>query len=158
MSKLAVYAGFLDALSQAGFKNLAATTITFDPSELKPSNPCLQGLVLETSNDSLQSVHTLNAELAKNRHLAIADSQQQATLVESADRAKAQLEKSNDPTPMEHGFLALSDIAFDKTHQFALLKYKFTCGAHCSTSQTFLMEKADKVWRVRGRPCTMIVN
>jgi hypothetical protein len=133
-------------LSQAGFKNLAATTITFDLWELKPNNPCLQGLVLETSSDSLQSVHALDAEFAKNRHLVISDSRQQATLVESAERSKAQLGKSNVPTPMAYGFLTLSEIAFDRTHRCALLNMSSRPSRSFTIVLEVVVDQFDSKW------------
>jgi len=152
--QLAVYRGFLDALSSVGFKNLATTTIAFGPSEINPTSPCVKGLQFENSNDSGRSVHLLGPEIVEGRKLELVDSVQQSKLIERADNTK-------EPAPAassERGFLVLSEIAFDKTHQFAMLKYNFICGAHCLTSQTYVMTKVGEQWKVNGRPCTMVAN
>lgn len=159
--ELLVYSGLLDALSTVKFKYLANTTTVFDPSELEPGSICLQGLHLEKPNEPRRSVHLLSPEILKGRNLELVDSRRQASLVEAADSAARQGGDSKEQPQAalsEHGFLVLSEIAFDKTHRFAVLKYDFVCGAHCSTSQTYVMEKVGDRWEVKGRPCTMVVN
>ncbi len=160
--QLAVYKGFLDALSSAGFKNLATTTVAFDLSEIKPSSPCLKGLQFESSSDSGRSVHSLGPEIVAGRKLELADAHQQTALIASAGKTAVQQagESKEQATTaaLEHGFLVLSEIAFDKTHQFAVLKYNFVCGAHCLTSQTYVLARVGAEWKVKGRPCTMLAN
>jgi hypothetical protein len=160
--QLAVYRGFLDALSSTGFKNLATTTAAFDPSEIKPSSPCLKGLQFENSSGSGRSIHLLGPEIVEGRKLELVDAGQQASLIESADKSAVQRAgepKEQAPTAaLEHGFLVLFEIAFDKTHQFAVLKYNFVCGAHCLTSQTYVLARVGEEWKVKGRPCTMVAN
>jgi hypothetical protein len=152
----AVYVAFLDAIASVGFKNLASTTTAFDPSDLPRTNPCLKRTPEASfSGASSGGVYIIDASLVVGRNIAIVDPQQQVALKESADRSKTQ---APDSKASLDGFLVLSEIAFDKAHRFALLKYNFICGTHCSTSQTYLMAKTDNQWHVSGRPCTMVVN
>jgi hypothetical protein len=159
--RLAVYGALLDALSSAGFKHLADRTIVFDPAEISASSPCLQGLQLENLVNSGRSIHLLNPEIVKGRKLELVNSRLQAALTEEADKATIQagnLKERAQTRSLEYGFLVLSEVAFDKAHELALIKYNFVCGAHCLTSQTYLMAKVGGQWKLKGRPCTMIVN
>jgi len=157
--QMAVYRGFLEALSATGFKNLSTSTIALEPSDLKPSSPCLQGLKLENPSGTGTSSHQLGPEIVRGLKLELVDSRQQAALIESADNAARQpAGESRERTPsaaLEHGFLVLSEIGFDKAHQFAVLKYNFVCGTHCLTSQTYVLAKTDDGWKLKGRPCAM---
>lgn len=151
----AVYGAFLDAISSAGFRNLTSTTILFDSSELGAENPCLRRIP-DANFSSASSVHVVDSGLVKGRNMRIVLPQQQYALKESGDRVRAQ---TTDPqTLTANGFLQLSEVSFDKTHRFALVKYNFVCGVHCLTSQVYLMEKTDNQWRINGRPCTMVAN
>ena len=52
------------------------------------------------------------------------------------------------------GILALSEIVFDNTHHFAILKYVFLCGSHCNSGAIFvLLGKVGDRWTASRRPC-----
>lgn len=56
-------------------------------------------------------------------------------------------------------YVALSEIAFDTKHQFAVLKYLFVCGQRCVSGATLVMEKMDGKWAVNSRrPCAMFAS
>jgi hypothetical protein len=94
--QLAVYGGFLDALSSTGFEKLADRTIVFDTSEIKAGNPCLQGLQLESPGESTRAIHPLNVEIIKGRKLELVDSRQQAALIKDGAKAVIQAGDSNE--------------------------------------------------------------
>ena len=78
---------------------------------------------------------------------------------EKSDIAQTGSSEHDGTKPVQaSSFLVLSEVAFDKTHQYAVLNYVFVCGTQCKTSQTFVMERVGAQWKVKGRPCTMTVN
>lgn len=160
--QFAVYSGFFNNFSSLHVKNLANRTSRLDLSDVKESSPCLQGLELENLPDSRRTTHPFSMEITKGRDLRLVDAFQQAKIMEQeekSDTAQTGSSKHDDTRPVQaSGFLVLSEIAFDKTHQYAVLKYVLVCGTHCKTSQTFVMERVGAQWKVKGRPCTMTAN
>jgi hypothetical protein len=62
-------------------------------------------------------------------------------------------------TGSELNFLVLSEIAFDKKHQFAVVKYLLMCGEHCASGVTLVMEKVDGKWTESSRrPCALLIG
>jgi hypothetical protein len=47
-----------------------------------------------------------------------------------------------------HGLITLSEIRFDKVHQFAIVSFGFRCGALCGNGGTFLMQNFWGKWGV----------
>ena len=61
--------------------------------------------------------------------------------------------------PKDPGVLALSEIVFDESHRFAVLKSVFLCGTHCSAATILVMEKVGSGWTgTTRRPCSFAVN
>jgi hypothetical protein len=160
--QFAVYTSFFDNFSSLHVKNLANRTARLDLSDVKESNPCLQGVELENLPDSRRTTHPFSTEITKGRELRLVDAFQQAKIMEQeekSDTAQTGSSKHDGTKPVQaSSFLVLSEIAFDKTQQYAVLNYVFVCGTHCKTSQTFVMERVGPQWKVKGRPCTMTVN
>jgi hypothetical protein len=44
------------------------------------------------------------------------------------------------------GQLRLSEVVFDKDHNFAIFSYSFHCGRLCGSGGTILLEKEDHKW------------
>ena len=49
------------------------------------------------------------------------------------------------------GVLALSEIAFDETHHFAVMRYAFICGSHCNSGAILVLEKVGSRWTATTR-------
>lgn len=160
--QVSVYSSFFTNFSSLHVKNLANRTARLDLSDVKESSPCLQGFQLENVPDSRRTTHPFSREITKGRDLRLVDAFQQAKTIEQEeknDTAQTGSSEHAETKPvLVSSFLVLSEIAFDKTHQYAALNYVFVCGTHCKTSQTFVMERVGAQWKVKGRPCTMSVN
>jgi hypothetical protein len=51
------------------------------------------------------------------------------------------------------GLFSLSEIAFDKHHQWALVTYAFVCGSLCGSGGTWLFENVAGEWKLTERLC-----
>jgi hypothetical protein len=49
------------------------------------------------------------------------------------------------------GTLARSEITFDKSHHFVVLKYVFLCGSRCNSPAILVLEKAGPQWTTQNR-------
>ena len=150
--QLSVYRGFLEKFDALHIKNLSKITLPLDFNGFPEGRPCLSGIELESSLDALKSAHAFGPEIAKGRDLNLVDPVEQTKLLE--ERAKQSGSTENDLN-----FLIFSEIAFDKTHHYAVLKYLLICGKHCDSGATLVMEKIDGHWTTSSRrPCAMFLN
>jgi len=150
--QLSVYRGFLEKFDALHIKNLSKITLPLDFNGFPEGRPCLSGIELEASPDALKSAHVFGPEITKGRDLRLVDPLEQTKLLE--ERAKQSGSAGNDLN-----FLIFSEIAFDKTHRYAVLKYLLICGKHCDSGATLVMEKTDGHWTTSSRrPCAMFVN
>jgi hypothetical protein len=133
-----VYRAFLDRFSSLHFRNLASQTIPFDFEGFPEGRPCLNGIKLDNPSESLRTPHTLGPEITKGKELRLIYPPQHSSSSQ---------------------YVALSEIAFDTSRQFAVLKYLFVCGQHCLSGATLVMEKMHGKWSVSSRrPCAMFVS
>jgi len=49
----------------------------------------------------------------------------------------------------KNGVFTLSEIVFDKKHQFALVSYSFVCGGLCGNGNTYVLEKSSGKWKIK---------
>jgi len=163
--QLQVYGDFLDTFSALHFKRLANQTAPFKPSDLPES--CAEGIALENQADAGRILHRFDPQVTKDRDLILVDPVDQATMLQrkesearlNGDNSNEGRLKITEKISSESGFLVLTEIVFDKKHQFAVLKYLYFCGSHCKHGGTLVMEKVESSWTAKTRrPCTMIVN
>jgi hypothetical protein len=51
------------------------------------------------------------------------------------------------------GLFSMSEIAFDKEHHFAAVRYSFWCGPLCGHGRTLVFENVNGEWRNANRNC-----
>ena len=144
--RLNVYRAYLDVLGPAlHVKHLANRTAPLDFKGFPETRPCLKGIELENLSEE---THGFSPEITKGRALNLVDRREQLKLIPRGAGPKAEL-----------NFLIFSEIVFDKTHQFAVLRYLLICGDHCDSGATRVMEKVDGHWTVSSRVvCAGFVN
>ena len=161
IERLQVYRGLLNSLPPNQSKNLANQTSPFSLSGVPDGSACLQGIELENRSQSGRTVHSLGAEITEGRSLRLVDPTEQAKILRKKDSAPPDQKRAED-SPKESsdsGFLAVSEIEFDKKHQFALLSYVFFCGSKCKYAATLVLEKHNEEWTAKTRrTCTVSVN
>jgi hypothetical protein len=60
-------------------------------------------------------------------------------------------------TEKRNSALKLSEIAFDRGHRYAALRYSFSCGFDCAESATVVFEKTNGTWHQIDHRCSMVV-
>jgi hypothetical protein len=56
------------------------------------------------------------------------------------------------------GLLQLSEIAFDRARQYAVLEFSFSCGMLCGHGGTLVFKKVDDRWRAANRRCSSWIS
>jgi hypothetical protein len=155
-AQLSAYRGFLDMLSVLHSGNLSTVSMPFDFTGFPETRPCLNGIELENASEAQRIIHTFGPEITKGRDLKLVDRHEQLKLLKQRDASptvpKEKLTAGPQQTGSELNFLVLSEIAFDKKHQFAVVKYLLMCGEHCASRTTHVMEKVNGKWVASSRP------
>jgi hypothetical protein len=153
--QLGVYRGLLDMLSGLHYKNLSTVSVPFDFTGFPETRPCLNGIELENISEAMRITHTFGPEITKGPDLKLVDRQEQIGLLKQRDASpnvqKEKLTPGSQQTGSDLNFLVLSEIAFDKKHQFAVVKYLFRCGEHCGGGSTLVMENVKGKWTPSSR-------
>ncbi len=161
--QLSVYRGFLEKFSSIHLRNLANITLPFDFNGFPEGRPCLRGIKLENSSGLLRKAHTFGPEITTGIDLRLVDPLEQGKLIQQRDgpsgNQKEKLTADAQSISAALDYLALSEIAFDTKHQFAVLKYLIVCGQHCVSGATLVMEKKDGKWTASSRrPCAIFTG
>jgi hypothetical protein len=127
------------------------------------NRPCLNGIELENVSEAQRIIHTFGPEITKGRDLKLVDRHEQIKLLKQRDTSpnvsKEKVTADSKQTGSELNFLVLSEIAFDKKHQFAVVKNLLRCGEHCGGGATYVMEKVDGKWIASSRPaCALLIG
>jgi hypothetical protein len=160
---LDVYRALLNLLNSqptTQVKNLASQTSPFDISHVPAGSVCLQGIEFEKLSQSSGTVHSFSAEIAKVMALNLVEPAEQAKILQEKDSASPKQKRADDSAKAtESGLLVVSEIAFDKTHQFAVLNYVFFGGSRFKYETTRVLEKVGGEWTTPvRRVCTVSVN
>jgi hypothetical protein len=161
--QLQVYGDFIESFSKMNFKFLSSRTFPLDLSTVGKDAPCLQGLELEGVDETRSTAHSLSLEVLRGHPIQLIGDKQESAILKQRDTDAAARggESTKDASGMtkDPGVLALSEIAFDKSHHFAVLKYVFLCGSHCNSGAVLVLEKVGARWTgTTRRPCSFAVN
>jgi hypothetical protein len=158
--QLNVYQAFLDKLGPTlHIRNLANATTPFDFVGFPEGRPCLSGIELENLSEPLGAVHAFGPEIAKGRELNLVETHEQLKLFRKRDGASENQPGQATQDKNALNFVIFSEIAFDKKHQFAVLKWILVSGDHSDAGATLVMEKVDGRWTLKPRgACAMFVN
>jgi hypothetical protein len=161
--QLQVYGDFIKSLSKMNFKYLSNETFPLQLSSLGKETPCLQGVSLDSAAESNMTVHRLNQEVLQGHSINLVGKQEESSILKhrDADSAKApsNSDKDGSGTTTDPGILALSEIVFDRSHHFAVVKYVFLCGSRCNSGAILVLEKVGSQWTgTTRRPCSFVLN
>jgi hypothetical protein len=154
-----VYADFIQSLGNANFKFVSQNTFPLDLSSVPKDAACLHDLQLDST--AYKSIHSLGQEVLRGRAIRFLSEQEETATLKRRDTQNPSADSSKDGSGMtkDPGVLALSEIAFDKNHRFAVLKYVFLCGSHCNSGAIIILERVGSQWTgTTKRPCTFIMN
>jgi hypothetical protein len=155
-----VYSDFIESFSKTNFKFLSRATFPLDLSGVAKDAACLQGLQLEGAYKG--TMHSLVPEVLRGHSIHLVDEKEEVAILKQRDgdsEAREANSKTNSGTTKDPGVLALSEVIFDKSHHFAVLKYAFLCGSHCNSAAILVLENVGAGWvATTRRPCSFAVN
>jgi hypothetical protein len=159
--QLQVYGDFVESMSKANFALLSKETFSLDLTKLDKDAACLRGLDLEKPEAAREGRHSLEPQVLRVKSIRFVDAQEEAAILKQRDAQMAAQAKTptGDSTDLKSdlGILALSEVVFDRTHHFAILKYIFLCGSHCNSGAILVLEKVDSKWvGTTRRPCSFV--
>jgi hypothetical protein len=157
-----VYSDFLDRFSKVNFKFMSNRTFSFDLSNVKKDAACLKGLQFERTEESSTTVHLLDAKILRGRSVPIIGDQEESAILKRRDveMASHKADSKTEPsgTATDVGVLALSELVFDKSRQFAVLRYILLCGTHCNSGAILVLEKIESHWTPVRHACSVTMN
>lgn len=158
--QVAVYRDVLDSYSNGSNTALkvADKTETLDLSEDKD---CLKGIEMDAGNTSTSVVHRLDGRVTKmKKDITLVDAELQQKKGEENDPQKLMKRAIDDGERVTEkqldrslrgafaaGLFTLSEIAFDRRHQHAVLAYSFVCGGLCGHGNTIVLKKIGGKWK-----------
>jgi hypothetical protein len=159
--QLQVYGDFVESMSKANFAFLSSETFPLDLTKLDKDAACVRGVDLENPEAARKSRHLLEPQVLRGKSIRLVGTQEESEILKQLDADTAAQTKSSkaDSADMKSdlGILALSEVVFDKTRRFAVLKYVFLCGSHCNSGAILVLEKVDSHWLgTTRRPCAFV--
>lgn len=150
--ELFLYTDFLDSFGKVNFQFLADRTFPIEKSSLGDATPCLRGIQLETTDKRSES-HTIGSAIRGHSTRLVSEQEERAILNRSDARVGT-------GTTDVYRVLALSEILFDKKHQFTVIKYVILCGSRCNSGATLVLHRMGSHWEVdkSRRPCAFVLN
>lgn len=137
--------------------NVANRTFPLDAVSRDSTCECLRGLDVKNLAHASHSFHYLTPDDISERNIRFVDANKQLTAAQTDDPRNGMaggksVEKAVDDA-VGSGLISISEIAFDRDHRVALVSYEFVCGSLCGSGGTWLLEKANGVWKRADHSC-----
>jgi hypothetical protein len=111
----------------------------------------LNGVELDNLATVSHSYHELPSEVLPFTAMKLVDPKTHARIVHSNDPSNTIRKGRPVKDPVEAAFntalFSMSEIAFDKEHRFAAVRYSFWCGSLCGHGSTLVFRKTKGEWR-----------
>jgi hypothetical protein len=156
-----IYRDFLKTYSNEGKSehfNLGNRTDPLDLTGEGIRRACLLGIELENEKEAATTFHRFDPKVNLSQKITLVDPGRQAALVRENDpnntifKAHKSVKEAVE-SAFATGLLTLSEIAFEKTHQFAVMSYSFVCGGLCGNGETIVFKKVGGKWERTERTC-----
>src|ERR1051326_9017844 len=155
-----VYRAFLSSYangSKSPHLNLAKRTDALKLPDEKGEGGCLKGIDLDVSAHPDTVIHEFDPKLSLRENITLVDVDEQGRVIREndPDRTMRQGTPVNQAVDraFASGLLTLSEVAFDKTHQYAVMKFSFRCGGLCGQGATPVFQKRQGQWKELKREC-----
>jgi hypothetical protein len=159
--RLQIYGKYLNAfLGTGGIPvNMANRTVPLNFSGPTDEGDCLKGIELQGLAEAGETVHLLGFDISKGRAIRMIDPRHDHVIKDPGVAIKKG-ESVEDAVKQgfASGVLSLSEIAFDKSHRFAVFKYSFICGRLCGQGGTLVFEKKGDEWEDANRRCSSWIS
>ena len=157
--QIAIYHTFLsDYSAGANFKvNVSRETSELLYSDLPWGSQCLDNIQPIRDKFVRLLPHKFDMQFNDLRKLRLVNPDEQLARIQDPGKA-IRAEKTIDQAVsggFENGLLTLSEIAFDRTGHFAIMKISFYCGGLCGHGSNIVFEKTrDGQWKQTKRQCS----
>lgn len=139
---------------EGGALNLSARTAPFETEGPFGGNDCSKGMTMESPQSRV--VHAFRSDdLARLGFpaLHLVDPDQQGKKVNENDPGKAIRRGVPVDDAVKNGFanglFSLSEVWFDKSHQHAIVSYRFWCGSLCGNGASVVLVKKNDSWSIQ---------
>lgn len=155
--ELQVYGDFVESMTKAHFSFLSDRTFPLDLSDLPKDSACLRGVRLEGAEAAGRGNHVLGPQVLRSTTIRLVNAEQESAILRQRDADGVNSQRDASGMMADLGVLALSEIVFDETHHFAVMRYAFICGSHCNSGAILVLEKVGSRWTATTRrPCKFI--
>lgn len=112
----------------------------------------------DRSNDPAYSIiHEFDSQSALPANVTLVDSKKQMAKVKENDPGRTMQQGDSVEHAVESAFasglLTLSEVAFDKTHRYAVMNFSFVCGGLCGHGGIVILQKVNGRWKRTDRQC-----
>ena len=156
VEQLAVYRAVLkNYLSDGeGALNLSRQTLPVDSEAPFGGHDCSKGMTMEPPQSTI--VHSFRSDDLDRLGfpaLHLVDPEQQSRKVKENDPGKKIRKGVPVDAAVKNGFanalFSLSEVWFDRTHQHAIVSYRFWCGSLCGNGGSLVLLKQNNGWSVQ---------
>jgi len=158
--QIAVYQAFLNSYSngsESSRLNLSNRTYSLDLSEDLGAGGCLKGIEFDKIEHSKSIFHNFDPKNPLAKNITLVDPDEQRKVIRQNDPSRTMREGKSVRNAVEDAFstglLSLSEVVFDKTHQFAVMSFGFRCGGLCGHGGTIIFQNSDGHWKRTKRQC-----
>lgn len=163
--QVAIYRAVLKSYRKGshGTLNLADRTEPLQRTDSASYSECLSGIKPNESN-SAPIVHRISDSALLGPKLVLVDPDRQQETIDKNDPqnlVKRAIDGHEQVTnqelddsikrAFETGVFALSEIAFDRGHNYAIVAYSFVCGGLCGNGATLVVHRVGQTWKVTKR-------
>jgi hypothetical protein len=103
------------------------------------------------------SFHELTPDVLPSKNMTLVDPKRQAKIVRNNDPSTTIQQGKPVHSAVEKAFstglFSLSEIAFDKSHHYAIVSFGFWCGSLCGHGSTLIFENVSGQWKRTDRNC-----
>jgi hypothetical protein len=160
--EIAVYREFLAVYSNGDSFSLNLGNRTMPLELTSGDRDCLKGLVLGDATRLTSGGRLLTPEVVNTGKVVLVDPERQAAAVKANDPGEkirsGQSVGDSVKSAFESGLLEVSEIAFDRTHRFAVMRFSFFCGMLCGRGGTLVFERANGRWKASKRRCSLSIS
>lgn len=122
------------------------------PLKLTVASACTDGLLPESVDEAGSLLHPIPLSLAQAAHLQLVDGAAQV------HRALHPTSANEAISPLAVRLLSLSEIAFNKNQDRAVMSFAYWCGTLCGNGAVLVFERNGEGWKRSSQECGVWVS
>ncbi len=164
-AQLQIYQVFLNSDtngSRSDHIRLSNQTAPLDLTDEKKRGGCLDELEFEESVHPEWIFHKFDPQTTFPANVELVDPKKQSATVRKNDPSRTIKQgKPVDDAVQDAfatGLLTVSEIAFDSTHEYAVMRFSFVCGMLCGHGETLVFRYVDGQWKHANKRCSRWIS